>query len=212
MVNHMSEAIGTSRWVRVRSFLSHEFQEMLPPTMFFFIGFNLILFTKRLFLADYLIQFSGFMIATTSALVVGKTVLLANMMPFMRRFDHGPLVQPILFKTMVYTLSVFVVRLLEPPVQPLGVLSEWPDNLAPAPARVGPSGSLVLISDGIFEASNGAGEQFGIDRVVTTLDDQPDSCKPGEIIAALRAAVRVWQGSADHEDDQTIVVVQRDGA
>ena len=117
MVNHMSEAIGTSRWVRVRSFLSHEFQEMLPPTMFFFIGFNLILFTKRLFLADYLIQFSGFMIATTSALVVGKTVLLANMMPFMRRFDHGPLVQPILFKTMVYTLSVFVVRLLEPLVR-----------------------------------------------------------------------------------------------
>ena len=117
MVNHMSEAIGTSRWVRVRSFLSHEFQEMLPPTIFFFIGFNLILFTKRLFLADYLIQFSGFMIATTSALVVGKTVLLANMMPFMRRFDHCPLVQPILFKTMVYTLSVFVVRLLEPLVR-----------------------------------------------------------------------------------------------
>ena len=64
-------------------------------------------------MADELIQFGGFLLATTSALVVGKTVLVANMMPFMRRFDHEPLVKPILFKTAVYTLFVFVARLLE---------------------------------------------------------------------------------------------------
>jgi hypothetical protein len=97
----------------VCSFLLHEFREMLPPTVFFFVGFNLILFSKRLFLADYLIQFSGFILATTSALVVGKTVLVADMMPFLRRFDHAPLIQPILFKTVVYTFLVFVARLLE---------------------------------------------------------------------------------------------------
>jgi len=91
----------------------HEFRELLPPTIFFFVGFNLILFTKRLFLADYLIQFSGFFLATISALVVGKTVLVADMLPFLRRFDHAPLIQPILFKTVVYSLLVFVVRLLE---------------------------------------------------------------------------------------------------
>ena len=100
---------------------------------------------------------------------------------------------------------------LEPPVQPLGLVSDWSDT-APPPTRVHPSGSLVLISDGIFEASGASREQFGIDRVIRTLDDQPDSCKPGEIIAALRAAVRVWQGDAEPEDDQTIVVVQREGA
>src|SRR3546814_18172076 len=86
---------------------------MLPPTIFFFFGFNLILFSKRLLLADYLIEFSGFMLATTSALIVGKTVLVANMMPVLRRFDHAPLIQPILFKTVIYTLLVFAVRLLE---------------------------------------------------------------------------------------------------
>jgi hypothetical protein len=86
---------------------------MLPPTIIFFVGFNLILFTKRLLLADYLIQFSGFILATTSALVVGKTVLVADMMPFLRRFDNAPLAEPILFKTIVYTLLVLAVRLLE---------------------------------------------------------------------------------------------------
>jgi hypothetical protein len=86
---------------------------MLPPTIFFFIGFNLILFTKRLILDDYLIQFTGFFIATVSALIVGKVVLVADVMPFLRRFDGAPLAKPILFKAVVYTLLVFVARLLE---------------------------------------------------------------------------------------------------
>jgi hypothetical protein len=98
---------------RVSHFLLHEFRQMLPPTIFFFIGFNLILFTKRLILEDYLIQFTGFFLATVSALVVGKVVLVAEMMPLLRRFDGEPLARPILFKTVVYTLLVFVARLLE---------------------------------------------------------------------------------------------------
>jgi hypothetical protein len=94
-------------------FLRREFREILPPTLFFFVGFNLILFTKRLILEDYLIQYTGFFIATTAALIVGKSVLVANTMPFLRRFDNSPLVYPILFKTLVYTLFVFVARLIE---------------------------------------------------------------------------------------------------
>lgn len=113
MAHPTNAATSRGRWARIGSVLLHEFREMLPPTIFFFFGFNLILFSKRLFLADYLIEFSGFMLATTSALIVGKTVLVANMIPFLRRFDHAPLIQPILFKTVVYTLLVFVVRLLE---------------------------------------------------------------------------------------------------
>jgi hypothetical protein len=90
-----------------------EFRAVLPPTAFFFIGFNLILFTKRLFLADYLIEYTGFLIATTGALIVGKVVLVADKMPLLRRFDHAPLAYPILFKSAVYTLFVLVARLIE---------------------------------------------------------------------------------------------------
>jgi hypothetical protein len=113
MANHTAEAVYGGRWERVRAFVVHEFHAVLPPTIFFFFGFNLILFSKRLLLADYLIQFSGFAIATTSALIVGKTVLVANMMPLMRRFDYAPLIQPVLFKTCLYTALVFVARLIE---------------------------------------------------------------------------------------------------
>jgi hypothetical protein len=105
--------VDRGRWAKVGSAVWHEFCHVLPPTIFFFIGFNLILFTKRLILADYLIQFSGFFVATASALVVGKVVLVADKLPFLRRFDYAPLAQPILFKTVSYTLLVLVARLLE---------------------------------------------------------------------------------------------------
>jgi hypothetical protein len=98
---------------RAGAWLLHEVWNVLPPTAFFFVGFNLILFTKRLILADHMIEFSGFMLAVVSALVVGKAVLVADQMPFLRRFDRAPLIQPILFKTAVYCLFVFVARLIE---------------------------------------------------------------------------------------------------
>jgi hypothetical protein len=67
MAPHTIDAAKPGWMTRVWRFVVHEFREMLPPTIFFFIGFNLILFTKRLILAEYLIQFSGFLIATVSA-------------------------------------------------------------------------------------------------------------------------------------------------
>jgi hypothetical protein len=98
---------------RVLKFLLRELHEIWPPTLFFFIGFNLILFTKRLYLQQYLIEYSGFFLATTGALIVGKAVLVTNAMPFLKRFDRRPLAYPILFKTVVYTAIVFIARLIE---------------------------------------------------------------------------------------------------
>src|SRR6516225_8044415 len=71
----------------------------LPPTIFFFVGFNLVLWTKRLILEEQGIEFSGFLTATVAALLVGKAVLITDKLPFMRRFDGSPMIQPILFKS-----------------------------------------------------------------------------------------------------------------
>jgi len=98
---------------RFGAFLLRELREILPPTIFFFIGFNLVVLTTNLILSEYLAAFGNFMIATATALVVGKAVLVANAMPLLRRYDRAPLIQPILFKTTIYWAVVFVVRLLE---------------------------------------------------------------------------------------------------
>lgn len=98
---------------RVGAFLLKEFREVLPPTIFFFIGFNLIVLTTNLILANYGVQFASFMIATMSALIVAKALLVANAIPVIRHYDRAPLIRPILFKTLFYWAAVLVVRLLE---------------------------------------------------------------------------------------------------
>ena len=98
---------------RAAAFLLREFRELLPPTVFFIIGFNLIVLTTNLLLSNYGAKFANFMIATLSALLVAKALLVANAMPAIRRFDRAPLIRPILFKTVFYCAAVLIVRLLE---------------------------------------------------------------------------------------------------
>jgi len=95
------------------AFLIKELREVLPPTVFFAVGFNLIVLSTDLILADYVRSFFSFLVATMTALVVGKSVLVANAMPFLRRFDTAPMIQTVLFKTIVYWSVVFLVRFLE---------------------------------------------------------------------------------------------------
>jgi hypothetical protein len=98
---------------RIGAWILHEWLEMLPPTIFFLVGFNFIVLTTNLLVAQYLVAVSNFMLATLAALVVGKAVLVANKMSLLRRYDRAPLIKPILYKTVFYWVVVFLVRLLE---------------------------------------------------------------------------------------------------
>lgn len=98
---------------RIGARILHELRGALPPTIFFFVGFNFIVLTTNLLVASYAVAVSNFMLATLAALVVGKAVITANSMPFLNLFDRAPLIQPILFKTAVYWVAVFFARLAE---------------------------------------------------------------------------------------------------
>ena len=106
-----NEPAGLARRVGAR--MLHEAREAVPPTIFFFVGFNFIVLTTNLLVAQYGVAVSNFMLATVAALVVGKAVLVANAMSLLRRYDRSPLIQPILYKTIFYWVIVFFARLLE---------------------------------------------------------------------------------------------------
>jgi len=121
-----------SFWRRALAWYVGEMKHLLPPTIFFFIGFNLILWTKQMILQEHRIEFNGFLVATMAALVVGKAVLVTDLMPFMRRFEGAPLLQPILFKTAIYWACVFLVRIGEGLLHFLhggGALGDFPQHL-----------------------------------------------------------------------------------
>jgi len=79
-------------------------------------------------------------------------------------------------------------------------------TLAMAPGDV-----LVLLSDGIYEYANAAGEQFGEERVreVVAAHRSGSAAALGE---ALLAAVRDFARGAPQEDDMTLVLVRREPA
>ena len=53
---------------RVGAWSLHELYDILPPVIFFFVGFNLIVLTTNLILADYSVALGSFMLVTGAAL------------------------------------------------------------------------------------------------------------------------------------------------
>lgn len=91
----------------------HAVRHVLPPTLYFFVAFNLIAFTTNLLFREYWFHATSFVLASTTALVVGKVVLIADKIRLIDRFRGAPLIQPILYKTVFYALVVLIVRLVE---------------------------------------------------------------------------------------------------
>lgn len=93
--------------------LRHEFLSVLPATIFFLAAFNVISLTNALMLQQYDIDVWGFAGASVGALLVGKVVLVADKLPFVNKFPDRPLIYNTLWKTVIYTAAVFVVRYAE---------------------------------------------------------------------------------------------------
>ena len=89
------------------------FRHLLPPTLYFFVAFNLIVFTTNLLAHNYWFNLGSFILASTTALIVGKVVLVVDKVRIIDKFRGAPLIQPILYKTIFYCLVVTIVRFLE---------------------------------------------------------------------------------------------------
>lgn len=96
---------------------------------------------------------------------------------------------------------------LEAPAPPLAVISPWWDE-TPEPVRIEPGGSIIIVSDGIFEAANAEGEMLGVERMQELLDEHRDR-SPEILLEKLKQTATLWKGSPEPDDDQTIVIVQR---
>ena len=76
---------------------------------------------------------------------------------------------------------------------------------------MGPGSVLIIYSDGINEALNEQGEEFGMDRLLQILMETTGS-PADKIIQSVFAAIRKFTGSAPQHDDMTIMVVRRKSA
>ena len=93
--------------------LKEEFFAILPPTIFFFVALHLLTFIRVLMAQGSHFQPLSTMSIAIAALILGKAVLIADMLPPINRYPNKPLAYNILWKTMIYLLMASVIHYVE---------------------------------------------------------------------------------------------------
>jgi len=90
---------------------------------------------------------------------------------------------------------------------PIGVL---PDEVyVEVCVPIGPGDSLLIYSDGITEACNPSGEQFGQERLIGAFEaGRAAALVPFALLDALQQTLKGFTGGAPPLDDQTAIVVE----
>ncbi len=93
--------------------IKEEFLAVLPPTIFFFIALHLVAFVRVLMTKGTgLAPLSTISIAV-AALILGKAVLIADMLPFINRYPEEPLIYNVAWKTAIYLVISALLHYLE---------------------------------------------------------------------------------------------------
>ena len=93
--------------------IKEEFLEILPPTIFFFAALHIVAFIRVLMLEGTGIAPATSATVTIAALVLGKAVVIADMLPFINRFPEKPLLHNVAWKTAIYLAVAALVHYLE---------------------------------------------------------------------------------------------------
>jgi len=90
-----------------------EVREIGLITLYFPVCFVTLMVLKRLVLAEYDIEATGLSMALIGALVVAKVVVVLEHVPLGGWIDQRPAAVDVAARTLLYTLGVFIVMVLE---------------------------------------------------------------------------------------------------
>ena len=93
--------------------LKKEFFALLPPTIFFFVALHIVAFVRLLMLKGTAISPLSTMSIAVAALILGKAVLIADLLPMINRFPNKPLIYNVAWKTLIYLLLATLIHYLE---------------------------------------------------------------------------------------------------
>ena len=93
--------------------IKEEFVAAIPPTIYFFVALHLVAFIRVLMLKGTGIPTTSSISILVAALILGKSVLIADHLPIINRFPEHPLIYNIGWKTLIYLVISAVMHYLE---------------------------------------------------------------------------------------------------
>lgn len=108
---------------------------------------------------------------------------------------------------LIYRAASGACELRDASTFPLGIVADIPLD-APPTIDLAPGDVVALLSDGIYEYADRAGEQFG-EEAVGQVVARHAAEGADAVIQALLAAVKQHAGGAAQADDMTMVIVRR---
>src|SRR5262245_32105782 len=98
---------------RLSATIKEEFRAVLPPTIFFFVMLQIVAIIRTLMVRGTGLTVSSPLQVTVAALILGKAVLLADMLPLINRYPEKPLAYNVVWKTLIYLLVATLIHYLE---------------------------------------------------------------------------------------------------
>jgi hypothetical protein len=98
---------------RVIPTLKERVLDMLPPTTFFFVSLHLVVIVRMLAESSTRFRPEWTASITVISLILGKGVVIADLLPGINRYPDKPLVYNVAWKTSVYLLLATFLHYLE---------------------------------------------------------------------------------------------------
>lgn len=98
---------------KLSAILKEEFHALLPPAIFFLVALHLVALVRSLMLEGTGIAVGTSLSVSIAALIIAKAVLIADLLPFINRYPHKPLIYNIAWKTTIYFIVAALVHYLE---------------------------------------------------------------------------------------------------
>jgi hypothetical protein len=98
---------------KVSEKIKEEFLALLPPTIFFFVALHIVALVRALMVKGTGLPVISSMQIAMGALILGKAVLLADLLPAINRFPDRPLAYNVAWKTAIYFVIATFLHYLE---------------------------------------------------------------------------------------------------
>lgn len=140
-----------------KSVVIKEIKEVFAISLFFFVCFTVFVILKKMTLAEYHIEYNGYIRAAVGALVLAKVVLIFDKLSVTKRVDHMPNIFRVGFRSFIYLTGYILFTFLEHAVMGLfngvGIIESFGRNLENLSSDHGDATLIILfITFVIFNA------------------------------------------------------------